>query len=159
MGIIPGNDEFYDPEPEDEEAGKWTDEDIPVWTDEDQAQWDQEYEKELAAIEQQLAETIETESLGKITADQIVATAEKAIIQEYSLTKGQSDKLEFVLDYTSYPSAANQGDEPLVKLGFFLRQNEEEDFTEKDGYYWVTINMKTGVIEDLLYDAGISGNG
>ena len=161
LRIIPHYDTPDDPEPEDE--------DIPVWTDEDQAQWEQEYAEELAAAKQLLVETVEAESRGKITADQIIETAKKAIIQEYSLTKEQSEKLDFVPDYTSYPyrtnqDVTNQDDEPLVKLGFFLWQNEGTDltgeyFTENDGYYWVTINMKTGVIEDLLYDAGIAGNG
>lgn len=31
--------------------------------------------------------------------------------------------------------------------------------TEKDGTYFVTINVRTGVIEDVEYDTGVGGNG
>ena len=93
--------------------------------------------------------------------EQAAAIAKEAVIQEYGLTKEQSDKLEFETDFTYVSS---QGDEPLVDLCFTLWQKEGdtftgENFTEKDGQYWVTVNLKTGIIEDLVYDAGLAANG
>ncbi len=130
----------------------------PVSAEEDAAEYadyeEQEMQKLLAKIE-------EAEAKGTVTVADAVKTAKEAIIQEYQLTKEQSDKLENQLDmtYISY-----EGDEPLVDLCFVLWQNEGatftgDNFTEKDGQYWVTINLKTGIIEDVLYDAGLAGNG
>ena len=155
LGIIPTPD--YSPNPR--LADGQIDE--QEWTDEDQA----EMELALAQVEeeekQRLAKIAEAESRGKITIEQAVATGKDAIIQEYKLTKEQSDKLEYQPDmiYASYES-----DEPLINLCYCLWQKEivtgyAEDFTEKDGQYWVTINLITGIIEDLVYDSGLAANG
>ena len=32
-------------------------------------------------------------------------------------------------------------------------------YTEKDGTYWVCVNVQTGVVEEIVYSAGIGGNG
>ena len=95
------------------------------------------------------------------TEEQAADVGKEAIIQEYTLTKEQADKLEYQPDmiYASY-----EGDEPLIDLCFCLWQKEGatfsgDNFTEKDGQYWVTVNLKTGVIEDIVYDAGLAGNG
>jgi hypothetical protein len=32
-------------------------------------------------------------------------------------------------------------------------------YTEKNGTYWVCVNVQTGVVEDIFYAAGIAGNG
>ena len=155
LGIIPVPD--YSPNPS--LADGQIDEE--EWTDEDQA----EMELALAQVEeeekQRLAKIAEAESRGNITIEQAVATGKDAIIQEYKLTKEQSDKLEYQPDmvYASY-----ENDEPLINLCYCLWQKEivtgyAEDFTEKDGQYWVTINLKTGIIEDLIYDTGLAANG
>ena len=137
------------------------DEEIHEWTEEDQAEWEKTGAEEEAAEKQRIAEIAEAESHGTITVEQAAAIAKEAVIQEYGLTKEQSDKLEFETDFTYVSS---QGDEPLVDLCFTLWQKEGdtftgENFTEKDGQYWVTINLKTGIIEDVLYDAGLAANG
>ena len=31
-------------------------------------------------------------------------------------------------------------------------------FTEKDGAYWVDVNVETGEIESTIYDSGLGGN-
>ena len=155
LGIIPVPD--YSPNPS--LADGQIDEE--EWTDEDQA----EMELALAQVEeeekQRLAKIAEAESRGNITIEQAVATGKDAIIQEYKLTKEQSDKLEYQPDmiYASY-----ENDEPLINLCYCLWQKEGatfsgDNFTEKDGQYWVTINLLTGVIEDLVYDSGLAGNG
>ncbi|QTE72391.1 hypothetical protein JRC49_06150 [Clostridiales bacterium FE2011] len=155
LGIIPSPD--YSPNPRLAD-GQIDDEE---WTEEDQAEW----EHALAEVEedekQRLAEIAEAESRGKITVEQAADVGKEAIIQEYTLTKEQADKLEYQPDmiYASY-----ENDEPLINLCYCLWQKEGatfsgDNFTEKDGQYWVTINLLTGVIEDLVYDSGLAGNG
>ena len=147
LGIIPGYDASADPEPEDEE--------IVYATAEDEEQWRRNFEKEEADKMQQILEDIaKADSRGKITVEQAEVTAKEAVIQEYSLTKEQSDKLKFVLENTYVT------DELLVELCFRLWQNggnnySNEFFTDRDGEYWVIFNLKTGVIEDLFYNPGI----
>ena len=33
------------------------------------------------------------------------------------------------------------------------------EYTEKNGTYWVCVNVQTGVVEDIFYSAGMGGNG
>ena len=130
----------------------------PVSAEEDAASYAAYEEQEMQML---LAEIEKAEAKGTVTVADAVKTGKEAIIQEYRLTKEQSDKLENQLDMTCI---SYEGDEPLVDLCFVLWQNEGatftgDNFTEKDGQYWVTINLKTGIIEDLVYDAGLAANG
>jgi len=155
LGIIPTPD--YSPNPRLVD-GQIDDEE---WTEEDQAEWEQSLAEVEEDEKQRLAEIAEAESRGKITVEQAADVGKEAIIQEYTLTKEQADKLEYQPDmiYASY-----ENDEPLINLCYCLWQKEGatfsgDNFTEKDGQYWVTINLLTGVIEDLVYDSGLAGNG
>ena len=155
LGIIPTPD--YSPNPRLVD-GQIDDEE---WTEEDQAEWKQSLAEVEEDEKQRLAEIAEAESRGKITVEQAADVGKEAIIQEYTLTKEQADKLEYQPDmiYASY-----ENDEPLINLCYCLWQKEGatfsgDNFTEKDGQYWVTINLLTGVIEDLVYDSGLAGNG
>ena len=155
LGIIPSPD--YSPNPRLAD-GQIDDEE---WTEEDQAEWEQALAEVEEDEKQRLAEIAEAESRGKITVEQASDVGKEAIIQEYTLTKEQADKLEYQPDmiYASY-----ENDEPLINLCYCLWQKEGatfsgDNFTEKDGQYWVTINLLTGVIEDLVYDSGLAGNG
>lgn len=129
---------------------------IDGWTAEDQAEWDQAQAKAEMEDQKRLAEIAEAEGKGSVTVDQAAAAAKEAVIQEYSLTEEQALKLEIEPDSTY---AEYQEDQPLVNLLFWLWQREDDRFTEKDGQYWVTVNLTTGVIEDIVYDAGLAGNG
>ena len=155
LEIIPSPD--YSPNPRLAD-GQIDDEE---WTEEDQAEWEQALAEVEEDEKQRLAEIAEAESRGKITVEQASDVGKEAIIQEYTLTKEQADKLEYQPDmiYASY-----ENDEPLINLCYCLWQKEGatfsgDNFTEKDGQYWVTINLLTGVIEDLVYDSGLAGNG
>ena len=79
-----------------------------------------------------------------------------AIVQEYKLTDKQAEKLNYEPDstYITY-----QDDQPLAHMLFWLWQKDGDTFTEKDGQYWVTINLKQEMIEDIMYDVGLAGNG
>ena len=92
-----------------------------------------------------------------MTVEEAVKSAKEAIVQEYKLTDAQAKKLTYEADQTTY--VTYQEGQPLVHLMFWLWQEDEGPFTEKDGQYWVTINLQTGVIEDILYDSGLAGNG
>ena len=134
---------------------------IDEWTEEDQAEWDEAQVKVDEDEKQRLAEIAEAESRGKITVDQAAVTGKEAIIQEFGLTNEQADKLQYEPDqmYASF-----ENNDPSINLLFCLWQNDgdtymADNYTEKDGQYWVTINLKTGVVEDIVYDAGIAGNG
>lgn len=92
---------------------------------------------------------------GALTIQQASALAKEAICQEYALTPQQQDMLLFEEDST-YAAAE---DRPLVTMLFWLWQEKDGSFTEKDGQYWVTVDLDTGIIEDILYDAALAGNG
>ena len=37
--------------------------------------------------------------------------------------------------------------------------DEWPEWTEMDGQYYVSVNVETGVIENVVYDSGLNGNG
>ena len=56
--------------------------------------------------------------------------------------------------------------EPCYTVCLALDDKEEDDilpngikYTEKEGNYWVYVNVQTGVIEEISYSAAIGGNG
>jgi hypothetical protein len=130
---------------------------ITDWTEEDQAEADRAQAEADAENEARLAEIAKAEKEGSMTVEEAVKSAKEAIVQEYKLTDAQARKLTYEADQTTY--VTYQEGQPLVHLMFWLWQEDEGPFTEKDGQYWVTINLQTGVIEDILYDAGLAGNG
>ena len=54
---------------------------------------------------------------------------------------------------------------PCYMVNIMLAENDQAKipgqlrYKEKDGYYWVYINVVTGVVEEIFYIAGIGGNG
>jgi len=106
--------------------------------------------------EMRLAQIKKAEALGKISLEEASCMALDALCQEYALTQAQRDKLIYEPDST-YITWEN--DQPQAHLLFWLWQGEGERFTEKDGQYWVTVDLTTGMINDILYDAGLAGNG
>ena len=126
------------------------------WTEEDQAEADRALAEAKAEDDERLAKIAKAESEGSLTMEKASAMGKDAVIQEYRLTEEQTNKLNYEPDstYISY-----QNDQPLAHMLFWLWQKDGDTFTEKDGQYWVTINLKTEVIEDIIYDAGLAGNG
>ena len=54
---------------------------------------------------------------------------------------------------------------PVYNVWFYLQQVPADNdpdtitpFTEKDGAYWVDVNVETGEIESTIYDSGLGGN-
>ena len=58
-----------------------------------------------------------------------------------------------------------QDGRPVLTIMISLQQQTSGDprvfpsFTKGDGVYWVSVNVETGVIEDILYDSLLGGNG
>ena len=51
-----------------------------------------------------------------------------------------------------------QGNTPIAEPYYWLTLNEGA-WTAGDGIYIVEVNAESGVIEGIIYDSGIAGNG
>lgn len=127
-----------------------------IWTEEDQAEADAALEMAKQADEERLVQIAKAEAAGSMSAREAAELAKKAICLEYGLSAGQQQKLTYEPDSTI---AVFEENGPLLNMLFWLWQREDGAFTEQDGAYWVTINLSTGVIDNILYDTGLAGNG
>ena len=127
-----------------------------VWTAEDQAEADKALAEWEKADQERRAEIAKAEAEGKLAVQAASDLAREAICQEYALTEDQSKKLNFEPDSTFITWQAGQ---PEAHMLFWLWQGEDDTFHEKDGQYWVKVNLNTGVIEDIIYDSGLAANG
>ena len=71
----------------------------------------------------------------------------------------------FVCELNGNLSYYMKDEKPIFSIQLTLQQKEacESDdyppYTEKDGYYWVYINVETGIIEDIQYEPDLNSNG
>ena len=106
------------------------------------------------------------------TEEALLALAKDAVASAYQLTPEQSKmlklavELEDMTDYTEDSMYYHMQDgRPVLTTMISLQQQTSGDprvfppFTEGDGVYWVSVNVETGVIEDILYDSQLGGNG
>lgn len=114
--------------------------------------------QDATLIRQADARSAEAQARAEITREQAVALAKDALAQVYGLTQAQLDRLQWQQDYDPSPYRM-EGDVPIITEWFWLWQSNGDDFTQGDGLYAVEINAQTGVIEDVRYDSGLSGNG
>ena len=126
------------------------------WTEEDQAEADRAEAEAQAQEESRLKEIAKAEHDGQYTVQEAATMAKEVIVQEYGLNEIQQAKLKYEPDSTYI---VYQDGHPVSCMLFWLTQNDEGTFTEKDGQYWGLVNLETGVIEDILYDSGLAGNG
>lgn len=124
-------------------------------TREEQAQIETQ---DAALIRQADARSAEAQARAEITRAQAVELARDALAQVYGLTQAQLGELEWQEDYAPSPYRM-EGDAPIITEYFWLWQGDGEAFTEGNGLYAVEVNAQTGVIENVLYDSGLSGNG
>ena len=111
--------------------------------------------------------------------DDLIALAKDAVTEAYALTSEQREKLydpyvnpfdpqepvdpEDVEDW--FIAYYMKDEKPIFSIQLTLQQKEagESDdyppYTEKDGYYWVYINVETGIIEDIQYEPDLNSNG
>lgn len=111
------------------------------------------------------------EAAGRTEAD-LILLAREAVADAYRFTAEQREKLKD--PYELFDAEDVEGywvvyymkdGEPLVNIMLELQQELSGDpdipnpFTEKDGRYFVDINVETGVIEDIDYSTELNGNG
>ena len=113
------------------------------------------------------------EAAGRSEAD-LLALAKDAVAEAYRMTPEQRAMLrnpyeledlepEDIEDW--FVSYYMKDGEPCFEVQLILRQQSSADddefppFSEKDGLYYVTINVETGVIENIEYDTDLNGNG
>ena len=99
--------------------------------------------------------------------DEMTEKAKHAVASLYDLPPERERALENIVDeeerslwFTMYMG------EPCYTVCLALVDKEDDDvlpngivYTEKEGNYWVLVNVQTGVIEEVSYSAGIGGNG
>lgn len=104
------------------------------------------------------------------TEEDLLLLALEGVSTAYDLTAEQREQLVFpfgagldideVHDYMYYHV---QNGKTIFTVMLILKQPAEDNsvfsFAEKDGVYWVDVDVNTGVIEDILYDSQLGGNG
>ncbi len=106
----------------------------------------------------------EIEAKSKYTADELNGLAKDAIRQVYGLRDEALSLMEEVDDEPDFRFVM-EGDTLMFHAWFALTQNPSDDpnewpeWTAGDGQYVVVINSETGVVEDVIYDTCLNGNG
>ena len=105
-------------------------------------------------------------SAAKLTEKEMMELAIQAVKSVYNLTDEQMKLMKYPQDLEDYHYYSMQDGKPVYSVWFYLQQAPEDDdpatfpeFTEKDGIYVVDVNVETGMIESILYDTGLGGNG
>ena len=111
------------------------------------------------------------ETAGRTEAD-LILLAKEAVANAYQLTAEQQEKLEDPYEVFEDDTLAEgwityymKGEKALVNIMIQLQQeyagedDEYDPFTEKDGRYFVDIDIETGIIEDIEYSTELGGNG
>lgn len=107
-------------------------------------------------------ETIETKS--KFTREELNRIAVNVITETYGLDSGATEKVHEVDSEPDFRYEIKDG-QLIYHAWLELQQSSEIDskgfnvFTEHDGQYLVVIDAETGVVEDVVYDALLNGNG
>ena len=110
------------------------------------------------------AEKTQALNAAKLPEDEMQALAKEAVIRRYELTDEQAAMLEIYVQ--PYADEANawywmEDGNPCFEVQFFLDQDPENPVhhVDKDGTYAVLVNVETGVIERMVYESGLGGNG
>ena len=118
----------------------------------------EDYEAYFAAQEAEWASARDAAvAESALSIEECRALAIDAIRSVYGLSDEQIAKLETFDDQDGMLFDTVDGHH-VISVMYWLWQGADEH-TEKDGQYWVDVNMDTGVIEDVLYDSAMAGNG
>lgn len=93
---------------------------------------------------------------GAAHAYELTAAQRELLLTPYEIADLDSN------DWTYYMYYHTEDGETIFTVMLSLHQQRSEDgaaFIEKDGVYWVDVNVETGVIENILYDSQLGGNG
>ena len=122
-------------------------------------------EDEIKAYFEMLeAEKTQALNAAKLPEEEMQALAKEAVIRRYELTDEQAAMLELYVQ----PLADGANDwywmedgKPCFEVQFFLNQDPkvQDRHVDKDGSYAVLVNVETGVIERMVYESGLGGNG
>ena len=130
------------------------------------------YESEAEAEdrrEKEKAEIEEVMRLAVLSAKEIDETSMQAIALVYGLTDEQAARLENLTDpeeHTVFSYEMLHGI-PCAVTCFGLGDDPTDGelhpngirYTEKEGTYWVYVNVLTGIVEEIFFSYGIGGNG
>lgn len=118
------------------------------------------------------AEALAAAKSSSYSEEDLLALAKDAVVSVYQLSDEQAQRLQFVFeledmadDTADYLYYRMKDGKPVLTVMLSLQQQTSDDpsafapFTERDGVYWVDVNVETGTIEDLLYDSQLGGNG
>ena len=122
-------------------------------------------EEEIKAYFEELeAEKTRALNAAKLPEDEMQALAKEAVIRRYELTDEQAALLEIYVQ--PFADAANdwywmEDGKPCFEVQLFLDQDpkDHDHHVDKDGSYAVLVNVETGVIERMVYESGLGGNG
>lgn len=92
----------------------------------------------------------------EISPKEALALAKEAIVQRYGLTQEQAGAMELHDTWTGFGMV---DDKPVYDIWFYLWMVEDGPWSEGDGLYGASVNVETGVIEDMDYDSTLGGNG
>ena len=126
--------------------------------------WGAEQEIILSKEEKECEEVRKKSSL---SIDKMTDIARHAVALLYDLPPEREQALENIVDEEEQPTWFTMYEsEPCYTVCLALDDKEEDDilpngikYTEKEGNYWVYVNVQTGVIEEISYSAAIGGNG
>lgn len=121
-------------------------------------------EEKIVYFEQLEKEKTAALSARKLAEDEMAALALKAIVETYALTPDQAAMLERYVQPLADEENAwywMEDGKPCFEVQYFLTQAPDQPgvFTEKDGAYAVLVNVETGVIERIVYESGLGGEG
>ena len=118
------------------------------------------------------AEALAAAKSSSYSEEDLLKLARDAVVSAYQFTDDQAKMLKFVFeledmadDTADYLYYRMKDGKPVLTVMLSLQQQVSDDpsafapFTQRDGVYWVDVNVETGVIEDLLYDSQLGGNG
>jgi len=118
-------------------------------------------------LDKEEKECEEARNLSVLSIDDMTEIARHAVASLYDLPPEREQALENIVDAEEQPLwfTVYEG-EPCYTVCFVLDDKEDDDvlpngvvYTEKEGNYWVYVNVQTGIIEEVSYSAGIGGNG
>ena len=93
-----------------------------------------------------------------VSEEEAIAIAKQAFAKEYGLTQQQLYQMIYEKDYAGYTYAIRDG-KTICEVWFWLHQNEDVVHSDGDGLYWARINAESGVVEEMMYDSALAGNG
>ena len=118
------------------------------------------------------AEALAAAKASSYSEEDLLKLAHDAVVSAYQLTDAQAKMLKFVFeledmadDTADYLYYRMKDGKPVLTVMLSLQQRPADNssafppFTPGDGVYWADVNVETGVIEDLLYDSQLGGNG